>query len=168
MRLAHHEVAEHLHPRHRLQFFGIDEISIDLDRIGFAEQLHQAVVFLNQVVRQCGNAQALLAGPDQAEDVVDLEVDLARAGAVAASFAGASTAGTAGSGACALSCVSARGCPPAAASGCDTGSAGRAAAASGAGFSASSAGGGVSASVIAVIGQAARILLPALSCAPRP
>src|ERR1700741_5058992 len=34
---AHHETAKHLHPRHRLQLFGIDEIGVELDRIGLAE-----------------------------------------------------------------------------------------------------------------------------------
>ncbi|MEA2837270.1 MAG: hypothetical protein QOD89_1820 [Bradyrhizobium sp.] len=31
LRLADHEIAENLHPRHGLQFFGIDEISIQLN-----------------------------------------------------------------------------------------------------------------------------------------
>src|SRR6266478_8663487 len=35
LRLADHEVAEHLYPRHRLQLFGIDEIGIELDRVRF-------------------------------------------------------------------------------------------------------------------------------------
>src|SRR3984885_10976093 len=84
LRLAHHEVAEHLDARHRLQLFRIDEVGIELDRVGFAEQLHQAVVFLDQIVRQCCDAEALLAGAHQAEDFVDLEVGFARTGAVAA------------------------------------------------------------------------------------
>src|ERR1700736_1816332 len=74
LRLAHHEVAEHLHPRHRLQLFGIDEIGIELDRVGLAEQLHQPVVFLDQIIRQRRDAEALLAGAHQAEDIVDLEI----------------------------------------------------------------------------------------------
>src|SRR5882762_6154149 len=65
LRLAHHEVAEHLHARHRLQLFRIDEIGVDLDRVGLAEQLHQAVVLLDQIVRQCCDAEALLTGPDK-------------------------------------------------------------------------------------------------------
>ena len=31
LRLADHEIAENLHPRHGLQFFGIDEIGIHLN-----------------------------------------------------------------------------------------------------------------------------------------
>src|SRR6202007_2978727 len=31
LRLAHHEIAEHLHPRHGFQLFRIDEISVELD-----------------------------------------------------------------------------------------------------------------------------------------
>ena len=31
LRLAHHEIAEHLHARHRLQFLGINEIGIQLN-----------------------------------------------------------------------------------------------------------------------------------------
>ena len=33
LRLAHHEVAEDLHPRHGLQFFGVDEVGVELNRI---------------------------------------------------------------------------------------------------------------------------------------
>ena len=86
MRFAHHEVAEHLHPRHRLQLFGIDEVGIELNRIGFSKQLHQAVVFFYQIVRQRCDSQSLLARAHQAEDVVDLEIGLTRTGAVAAGF----------------------------------------------------------------------------------
>jgi hypothetical protein len=31
LRLAHHEIPEHLHARHRLQFLGINEIGIELN-----------------------------------------------------------------------------------------------------------------------------------------
>ena len=31
LRLAHHEIPEHLHARHRLQFFGINEKCIQLN-----------------------------------------------------------------------------------------------------------------------------------------
>src|SRR5277367_4248602 len=68
LRLAHHEVAEHLHPRHGFQLFRIDEISVELDRVGFAEQLHEAAVFLDEVIRQCGDAESLLARAHQTED----------------------------------------------------------------------------------------------------
>ena len=42
LRLAHHEIAEDLNSCHGLQLFRIDKICVELDRIGFAEQLHQA------------------------------------------------------------------------------------------------------------------------------
>src|SRR5262249_17338016 len=74
LRLADHEVAEHLDAGDRLQLFGIDKISIDRDRVGLAEQLHQTVVFLDQIIRQRGNAEPLLAGAYQAENVVDAEI----------------------------------------------------------------------------------------------
>lgn len=86
LRLAHHEVAEHLHARDRLQLLGIDEIGVELDRIRFSEQLHEAALFFDQIIRQRGDAEALLAGADEAEDVVDLEVGFARARAVASRF----------------------------------------------------------------------------------
>src|SRR5215472_5718776 len=41
LRLAHHEIAEHLYPRHCFQLFRIDEIGVELDRIGLAEQLYE-------------------------------------------------------------------------------------------------------------------------------
>src|SRR5213595_114386 len=82
LRFANHEIAEHLYPGHGLQLFGINEIGVELNRVRFAEQLNQTVVFLDQIVRQRGNAEALLAGADQAEHVVDLEKRFARAGAV--------------------------------------------------------------------------------------
>src|SRR4051794_17438361 len=83
LRFADDEVAENLHARHRLQLFGIDEISVELDRIRLAEQLHQPALFLDQIVRQCGDAEPLLAGAHQAQDVVDPEIGLTRARAVA-------------------------------------------------------------------------------------
>ncbi len=83
LRLADDEVAEHLHTGHRLQLFGIDKISVELNRVRLAEELNQTIVFFDQVVRQCCNAQALLAGAHQAQNIVDLEVGFARAGAVA-------------------------------------------------------------------------------------
>src|SRR3954452_17365380 len=83
---AHHEIAENLHPRHCLQFFRIDEICVELDRIRFAEQLHQTIIFLDQIVRQRRDPEPLLTRAHQAENVVDLEIGFARTGAVAAGF----------------------------------------------------------------------------------
>src|SRR5512142_3349685 len=84
LRLAHHEVAEHLHARDRLQLLGIDEVRVELDRIRFAEQLYEPALFFDQIVRQRRDAEALLAGAYETEDVVDLEIGFARTRAVAA------------------------------------------------------------------------------------
>src|ERR1700748_2504446 len=86
LRLAHHEVAEHLHARDRLQLFRIDEIRIELDRIRFAEKLYEATLFFDQVIRQCRDTEALLAGAHQAEDVVHSEIGLARTRTITAGF----------------------------------------------------------------------------------
>src|SRR5260370_15064913 len=80
--LADQEVAERLHPGHRLEFFRVDEISVARDGFRFAEQLYQAAVFFDDVVGQHGNAEPGLAGAQDADDVVDDEVRGARALAV--------------------------------------------------------------------------------------
>src|SRR5262249_25338945 len=84
LRLAHYEVAEHLHARHGFQLFGINEVGVELDRVGLAEQLYKPAVFLDEVIRQRGNAEALLARAHQTENAVDLEIGLARAASIAA------------------------------------------------------------------------------------
>src|SRR5665213_2940768 len=83
LRLAHHEIAENLHTCDGFQLFGIHKIRIKLDRIGLAEQLHQTVVLADQIIRQCSYAETPLTGAEQAEDVVDREIRLARARAIA-------------------------------------------------------------------------------------
>jgi hypothetical protein len=40
LRVGDQEVAEHLDARHRLEFFRIDEIGVERQRIRFAEKLH--------------------------------------------------------------------------------------------------------------------------------
>src|ERR1700730_16166977 len=55
------KVAEHLHPRHRFELFRIDEIGIEGDGVGLAEQLHESAILLDQVIRQQGNADSPLA-----------------------------------------------------------------------------------------------------------
>ena len=62
LRVAHQEVAEDLHARNRLELLGINEKSVDRGRVGFTEQLHQATVLLDQIVRQQRDADAALAG----------------------------------------------------------------------------------------------------------
>ena len=66
LRFAHDEVTEHLHARDRLQLFRIDEIGVELDRVRFAEQLHEPALFLDQIIRQRRDAEALLAGAHEA------------------------------------------------------------------------------------------------------
>src|SRR5262249_40867982 len=83
LRLADEEVAESLHPGHRLEFFRIDEIGVERDGLGVTEQLHQSGVLFDDVVGQHGDAEAGLARPSYPDDVVDDEVGTARPLAVA-------------------------------------------------------------------------------------
>src|SRR5258705_3191496 len=55
--LADQEVAERLHPGHRFEFLGVDEIGVERDGFRLAEQLHEAAVFFDDVVGQHGNAE---------------------------------------------------------------------------------------------------------------
>ena len=45
------EISENLNTCDRLEFFRINKISVERERVGFAEQLNQAAVFLDQIVR---------------------------------------------------------------------------------------------------------------------
>src|SRR5262245_7096007 len=80
------EVAEYLYARDRLEFFRIDKIRVERERIGFAEQLNEAAVFFDQVVGQHGDAEAALACAQDAKHVVHGEMRCARTFAVAADF----------------------------------------------------------------------------------
>ncbi len=82
LRLRDQEIAEHLHACDRLELLGIDEESVERDRVGLAEQLHQSAVLLDQIIRQQRDADAALAGALDSEDVVDGENGRARAFAV--------------------------------------------------------------------------------------
>src|SRR5579862_4454556 len=62
LRVGDEEIAEDLNARHRFEFLRIDEERIERERVGVTEQLHQAAVFLDQVVRQHGDAEPALAG----------------------------------------------------------------------------------------------------------
>src|SRR5229473_7108030 len=84
--LADQEVAERLHPGHRLEFLRVDEISVERDGFRFAEQLHQAAVFFDDVIGQHSDAEPGLTGAQDADDVVDDEVRVAWALAVAGDF----------------------------------------------------------------------------------
>src|ERR1700722_20222761 len=84
LRLADEKITKRLHARDRFQLLRIDEEGVDRDRIGFGEQLHQAAVLLDQVVRQHRDPESALARAQDAEHVVDSEMRRARALAVAA------------------------------------------------------------------------------------
>src|SRR5260370_3933329 len=84
--LADQEVAERLHPRHRLEFLRVDEKSVERDGFRLAEQLYEAAVLFDDVVRQHRNAEPGLTGAQDADDVVDDEVRVAWALAVAGDF----------------------------------------------------------------------------------
>src|SRR4051794_34953989 len=81
--LAHHEISENLNAGDTLKLFGIDKIRVQLDGVGLPKQLHQAIIFLDKVIRQRRNAETLLAGANQTENTVDPEVWFARARAIA-------------------------------------------------------------------------------------
>ncbi len=51
LRLAYDKIPERLDACHRLQLLGINEIRVELNRIGFAEELHQPICIFDQVVR---------------------------------------------------------------------------------------------------------------------
>src|SRR6187397_2259882 len=59
LRLRDQEVAEYLHARDRFQLFRIDEIGVEHDALRFREQLHQSVIFLDQIIRQHRDAETL-------------------------------------------------------------------------------------------------------------
>src|SRR5580700_9764066 len=81
LRVGDQEVAKRLHAGHGLELFGIDEIGIERDRFGIAEKLHQAI--LDQIVGEHRDAEPALAGAQNAENIVDDEMRLARPLAVA-------------------------------------------------------------------------------------
>src|SRR5271170_3356857 len=82
LRVGDKEIAEGLHARDAFELLRVDEIGVERDGVGLAEQLHQPAIFLDQIVRQHRNAQAALAGAQYAEDVVDDEKWCARSLAV--------------------------------------------------------------------------------------
>src|SRR5262249_23088714 len=56
------KITKHLHARDRLELFRIDEIGVVGERaVAVTEQLHQAAVLLDQIVRQHRDADAALA-----------------------------------------------------------------------------------------------------------
>src|ERR1700685_3674460 len=86
LRVGDEKIAERLHARYGLELFRIDEVSVERRRLGLAEQLHQPAVLLDQIIRQHGDADAALAGAQDAEDIIDHKVRRARALAVARHF----------------------------------------------------------------------------------
>src|SRR5512139_2068474 len=84
LRVRHQKVAENLDARDRLEFLGIDKIGIHRERVGFAEKLDQAAVFLDQIVRQHRDAEPALACAQDTKHVIDGQMRRARPFAVAA------------------------------------------------------------------------------------
>ena len=78
LRVGDQEIAEDLDTRHRFEFFRIDEVGVERERVGVAEQLHQPAVLLHQIIRQHGDAEAALAGAQHAEHIVDGQMRVAR------------------------------------------------------------------------------------------
>src|SRR3569833_1962509 len=83
LRVAHEKIAEGLNACHRFELFRIDEERIERRAFLFAEQLHQADILLDEIVRQQCDAEPALAGAQQSHDVVDDEARRAGAFAVA-------------------------------------------------------------------------------------
>src|SRR5579864_9165983 len=83
LRLADQEVAKGLDPCDRLKLLRIDEVGVERERLRIAKQLHQAAVLLDDIVGQHRDAEAGLAGAQNADDVIDDEMRRARALAVA-------------------------------------------------------------------------------------
>src|SRR5262249_5436409 len=83
LRVGDEEISENLNTCDRLEFFRINKISIERERVGFAEQLNQAAVFLDQIVRQHCDTESALARAQHAENVVDRQMRRARIFAVA-------------------------------------------------------------------------------------
>ena len=52
LRFRDQEIAKYLDASDRLQFLGINEIGVERDGVGFAEQLHQSAILFDQIVRQ--------------------------------------------------------------------------------------------------------------------
>src|SRR5262249_9208262 len=61
------EISENLNTCDRLEFFRINKISVERERVGFAEQLNQAAVFLDQIVRQNCDTESALARAQNAK-----------------------------------------------------------------------------------------------------
>src|SRR5262245_28966236 len=82
--VRHQKVPEYLNAGDRLKLFRIDKIGIKGERVGFSEQLNQTAIFLDEIVRQYGNAEPALAGTQDAEHIVYSEVRCAGTFAVPA------------------------------------------------------------------------------------
>ena len=86
LRIGDQEVSEDLDARDRLEFFWINKIGVKRERVGLAKQLHQTAIFLDQIVRQHGDAEPALARAQDAEHIVYRQLRCARAFAVPAYF----------------------------------------------------------------------------------
>src|SRR5262249_11647615 len=78
------EVTEHLDARNRFEFFGVNKIGIECERVGLTEQLYQAAVFFHQIVRQSRDTKPALARTEDAEHVVHRQMRCAWSFAITA------------------------------------------------------------------------------------
>jgi len=51
LRVGDEEIAEYLNTRDRFELFRINKVSVECERVGFAEKLYQATILLDQIVR---------------------------------------------------------------------------------------------------------------------
>src|SRR6266567_2656305 len=84
LRFRNQEVAEDLNARNGFEFFRVHEEGVEGEIVKIAEQLHQAAVLLDQIVRKHRDAEPALTGAQQTEHVVDRQPRLTRSLAVAA------------------------------------------------------------------------------------
>ena len=78
LRLRDQEIAKRLHARDVLHLLGIDQETIHLRHVGLRQQPHEAGIGRDAIVRQHGDADAMLDGADDRAEIVDREMRRAR------------------------------------------------------------------------------------------
>ena len=78
LRLRHQEIPERLHARDVLHLLGIDEEAVHLRHVGLRQQPHQPRVRRHAIIRQHGDADAVLDGADDRREIVDRQMRAAR------------------------------------------------------------------------------------------
>ena len=63
LRIRDEKVAESLYAGDRFEFFRVDEIGVERDGVGLAEQLHETAVLLDQIIRQHRDTEPAVRGP---------------------------------------------------------------------------------------------------------